>query len=178
IAVGSDQGYVSLIDPEGPSILYQRHIPSELSTGIISTHFETSKFHGFEKNILMVATKDSSVLALESDTGNTLSSSVVRPKKPSRALFMQIFGGQGGSGRGYTVSDGVGINNVNLDDAILLLCAEKAVYVYSLLHVVEGTKKVHYKKKFHSSSCCWASTFCTPNDGLILLFSDGKIQIR
>lgn len=72
--------------------MYQRHIPSELSTGIISTHFETSKFHGFEKNILMVATKDSSVLALESDTGNTLSSSVVRPKKPSRALFMQIFG--------------------------------------------------------------------------------------
>ncbi|CAA2975560.1 uncharacterized protein LOC111387404 [Olea europaea subsp. europaea] len=178
IAVGSDQGYVSLIDPEGPSILYQRHIPSELSTGIISTHFETSKFHGFEKNILMVATKDSSVLALEGDTGNTLSSSVVRPKKPSRALFMQILGGQGGSGRGYTVSDGVGINNVNLDDAILLLCAEKAVYVYSLLHVVQGTKKVHYKKKFHSSSCCWASTFCTPNDGLILLFSDGKIQIR
>lgn len=178
LAVGSDQGYVSLIDPEGPTLLYERHIPSELSTGIISTHFETSKFHGFEKNVLIVATKDSSVLALESDTGNTLSSSVVHPKKPSRALFMQILGGQGVSGRGCTVSDGVGINNVNYDDAILLLCAEKAVYVYSLLHVVEGTKKVHYKKKFHSSSCCWASTFSTPSDGLVLLFSDGKIQIR
>ncbi|KAL2522035.1 Transducin/WD40 repeat-like superfamily protein [Forsythia ovata] len=178
LVVGCDQGYVSLIDPEGPTVLYQRHIPSELSTGIISTHFETCNLHGFEKNVLVVATKDSSVLALESGTGNTLSSNVVRPKIPSRALFIQILGGQGVSGRGSTVSDGVGINNVNSDDAVVLLCAEKAVYVYSLLHIVEGTKKVHYKKKFHSSSCCWASTFSTPSDGLILLFSDGKIQIR
>ncbi|KAL0379102.1 UNVERIFIED_CONTAM: hypothetical protein Sradi_3215700 [Sesamum radiatum] len=68
LAVGSDQGYVSLIDPEGPSVLYQTHIASELCTGIISMHFETCSFHGFEKNVMIVATKDSSVLALERDT--------------------------------------------------------------------------------------------------------------
>lgn len=36
-----------------------------------------------------------------------------------------------------------------------------------------------YKKKFQSSSCCWASTFYSPSDiGLILLFTSGKVQLR
>lgn len=38
----------------------------------------------------MISTKDSSILALDGETGNTLSASMVHPKKPSRALFMQI----------------------------------------------------------------------------------------
>lgn len=44
----------------------------------------------------------------------------------------------------------------------------------------QGVKKVHYKKKFQTSSCCWASTFYSSSDvnGLILLFTSGKIQIR
>lgn len=61
----------------------------------------------------------------------------------------------------------------------LLICSEKAVYVYSLNHVAQGIKKVLYKKKFQSSSCCWASTFCGASDaGLALLLSTGKIEIR
>ena len=40
----------------------------------------------------MVGTKDSSVLALDSDTGNLLTTSRVHPKKPSKALFMQTLG--------------------------------------------------------------------------------------
>lgn len=54
--------------------------------------FETCSFHGFEKNVIVVATKDSSVLAIESDTGNTLGSGLVGPTKPSKALFMQVLG--------------------------------------------------------------------------------------
>ncbi|RVW32909.1 hypothetical protein CK203_088042 [Vitis vinifera] len=145
LAIGSDQGYVSLIDMESPSLLYQKLIESELSTGVISVWFESCILHGFEKNILAVATKDSSILALDSDTGNTLSTSMIHPKKPSKALFMQIL----------------------------------AAYVYSLTHVIQGIKKVHYKKKFNSSCCCWASTFYTPSDaGLVLIFTNGKIEIR
>ncbi|CAK9156297.1 unnamed protein product [Ilex paraguariensis] len=184
LAVGSDQGYVSVIDMEGLTLVYQKHISSELCTGIISMHFETCSFHGFEKNVLLVATKDSSVLALETDTGNTLSSSMVCPKKPSRALFLQILDGQDTSGSGSNVSDSLDLIKGNCVDAaipkqsLLLLCSEKAAYVYSLPHVVQGVKKVYYKKKFNSSSCCWASTFYTPDVGLILLFSTGKIQIR
>ncbi|KAL7143745.1 hypothetical protein ABFS83_08G213000 [Erythranthe nasuta] len=168
LAVGSDKGYVSLIDPEGPNILYQKHFASELCTGIISMHFETCSFHGFEKNVVIVATKDSSISALDKDTGNSLSSAVVRPNKPSTALFTRILDG-----------NDISINSDNSaqKQTSLLLCSEKAVYVYSLSHLVQGVKKVVHKKKF-TSSCYWASTFGSPDIGLILLFSSGKIEIR
>ncbi|XP_057958886.1 uncharacterized protein LOC131151627 [Malania oleifera] len=186
LAVGSDQGHVSLIDIEGHTIIYQRHIPSELCPGIISLQFETCSFHGFEKNALLVATRDSSVLALEGDMGNTLSSSTVHPKKPSKALFMQILDGRGTGDKGSNISEGLDMSkssgqDVLLKQSSLLLCSEKAAYVYSLMHVVQGVKKVQYKKKFHSSSCCWASTFnfnTPPNSCLILIYTSGKIEIR
>ncbi|XP_019233700.1 PREDICTED: uncharacterized protein LOC109214258 isoform X2 [Nicotiana attenuata] len=182
-AVGSDQGYVVLIDSDSKSILYQTHIASEICAGVISMQFNTCSLHGFDKNILVVATKDSSVLALETETGNILSPSMVHPKKPSRALFMQILDGQELSGRGLSISDGINMIKGNSDNSaskqpVVLLCSEKALYVYSLLHIVQGIKKVYYKKKFHSSLCCWASTFDTPEAGLMLLFSNGKIEIR
>nr|GMC57331.1 Guanine nucleotide-binding protein, beta subunit [Ipomoea batatas]GMC63937.1 Guanine nucleotide-binding protein, beta subunit [Ipomoea batatas] len=180
-SVGSDQGYVSLIDIESLSILYERHIATELCTGIISSQFETCSLHGFEKNVLVLATRDSSVLALEGETGNILSPSMVHPKKPSRALFMQIIGVQENSSRGSSISDCMNTDKGNPDASrlpLVLLCSEKAVYVYSLVHVVQGVKKVHYKKKFHSSSCCWASTFDGPQAGVVLLFSNGKVEIR
>ncbi|KAL3630160.1 hypothetical protein CASFOL_023144 [Castilleja foliolosa] len=171
LAVGSDQGYVSLIDPEGPSVLYQTQITSEFCTGIISMHFETCSLNGFEKNVIIVATKDSSFVTLERNTGNTLSSGVVRPNKPSVALFTCIMDGHC-----------LEINNTTSDNSaskqsFVLLCSEKAVYAYSLLQLVQGVKKVLYKNKF-SSSCYWASTFGSPNIGLILLFASGKIEIR
>lgn len=81
---------VYLLDTEGPTVLYQKHIASDISSGIISLQFETCSLQGFEKNFLVVATKDSSVLALDSDNGNMLSTNLIHPKKPSRALFMQI----------------------------------------------------------------------------------------
>lgn len=183
LAIGSDKGYVSLIDLEGPTILYEKHIASELSAAVMSLQFATCSFHGFEKNVLVVATKDSSVLAVESDTGNPLNSGMVHPNKPSKALFMQILDGQDTSGRGYNMSEGLDLNKGNFVDngiqkQLLLICSEKAVYIYSLVHAVQGVKKVYYKKKFQSSSCCWASTIYTPDAGLILLFTSGKIQIR
>ncbi|KAL5752322.1 hypothetical protein ACOSQ2_022829 [Xanthoceras sorbifolium] len=185
LAVGSDQGYITLVDVEGPTVLYEKHIASEICTGIISLQFETCNFHGFEKNVLVVATKDSSVLALDSDTGNTMSTNTVHPKKPSRALFMQVLDGQVALARGGNVSNGTEVGKANLAEngvqkqLFALLCSEKAAYIYSLNHVVQGVKKVLYKKKFHSSSCCLASTFYSGSEvGLILLFTSGKIEIR
>ncbi|KAL6543445.1 hypothetical protein OROHE_010067 [Orobanche hederae] len=183
LAVGSDQGYVSLIDPEGPNVLYQKHIASEFCTGVISMHFQTCRFHGFDKNVIIVATKDSSIITLERDTGNMLSSSVVRPNKPSVALFTRILDGHGTSSRISSLPDGMVINDTSSDnwtpkESFVLLCSEKAVYAYSLSQLIQGIKKVLHKKKF-SSSCCWASTFGSPADiGLILLFATGKIEIR
>jgi hypothetical protein len=85
---------VSVINIDGPSLLYQKHIASEISIGISSLQFITCSVYGFAKNILAVGTKDSSVLVLDSETGNTLSTGTgaVRPKNPSKALFMQILG--------------------------------------------------------------------------------------
>lgn len=81
---------VSVFDIEGSNLIYQKRIASEISTGIISLQFKSCNLQGFAKNVLTIATKDSSILALNDETGNTLSASMVRPKKPSRALFMQI----------------------------------------------------------------------------------------
>lgn len=182
LAVGSSQGYVSVLDIEGPTVLYQKHIASEISTGIISLHFQTCSFHGFDKNVLAVATEDSSVLALDSDNGNTLSTSLVHPKKPTRALFMQILDGQDVKRlnllNGLDLSKGSPVEDGMPKQSLLLLCSEKAAYVYSFTHVMQGVKKVIYKKKFQAS-CCWASTFYTSSDvGLILLFTSGKVEIR
>ncbi|ONH97306.1 hypothetical protein PRUPE_7G183000 [Prunus persica] len=182
LAVGSSQGYVSVLDIEGPTVLYQKHIASEISTGIISLHFQTCSFHGFDKNVLAVATEDSSVLALDSDNGNTLSTSLVHPKKPTRALFMQILDGQDVKRlnllNGLDLSKGSPAEDGVPKQSLLLLCSEKAAYVYSFTHVMQGVKKVIYKKKFQAS-CCWASTFYTSSDvGLILLFTSGKVEIR
>ncbi|XP_050379667.1 uncharacterized protein LOC126797017 isoform X2 [Argentina anserina] len=168
LAVGSSKGHVSVIDIEGPTLLYESHIASEISTGIISLQFETCSFHGFDKNVIAVATEDSSVLALDSDNGNRLSTSLVHPKKPTRALFMQIL----------DFSKGNSAEDAMQKQSLLLLCSEKAAYIYSFTHVMQGVKKVVHKKKFQST-CCWASTFYTPSDvGLILVYTTGKIEIR
>ncbi|CAN6541397.1 unnamed protein product [Malus baccata var. baccata] len=185
LAVGSSKGYVSVIDIEGPTLLYQKQIASEISTGIVSLHFQTCSFHGFDKNILAVATEDSSVLALDSDNGNTLSTSLVHPKKPTRALFMQLLDAHDTLVNRSNILNGLDLikGSSTVDDTtqkqfLLLLCSEKAAYIYSFTHIMQGVKKVIYKKKFQSS-CCWASTFQNSNDlGLILLFTSGKIEIR
>ncbi|KAH9710613.1 Lgl C domain-containing protein [Citrus sinensis] len=157
---------VYLLDTEGPTVLYQKHIASDISSGIISLQFETCSLQGFEKNFLVIATKDSSVLVLDSDNGNMLN-------------------GQDGLSRGANLSNVAGMNkgspkeNAVPKQCFVLLCSEKAAYAYSLSHAVQGVKKVLYKKKFHSSSCCWASTFYSGSDvGLMLLFTSGKFEIR
>ncbi|KAL5706115.1 hypothetical protein ACHQM5_024323 [Ranunculus cassubicifolius] len=173
-AVGCDKGYVYVIDIEAATIVFQSNVTSEVCNDITSLQFETCAFHGFEKHVLLVGTKDSSVLALESDTGNTLSETAVSPKKHAKSLFMQII----------DVIDNLDSNGRNSFEAskhhsYLLLCNEKTVYIYSLTHVVQGIKKVLYKKKFHGT-CCWASTFYNHDSGvaLALLFPGGKIEIR
>ncbi|KAK7858724.1 hypothetical protein CFP56_010561 [Quercus suber] len=71
-----------------------------------------------------------------------LTTSRVQPKKPSKALFMQSLDGQDPNAPHLSKRN-------SLEDAIpkqlVLLCSEKAVYVYSLTHIIQGVKKVHYK---------------------------------
>ncbi|PNY10204.1 syntaxin-binding protein 5-like, partial [Trifolium pratense] len=181
LAVGSDQGNVSVINIDGPTLLYQKHFASEISTGIISLQFITCSLYGFSKNILAVGTKDSSVLALDNETGNTLSTGTVHPKKPSKALFMQVLDEQGEpiTKDSLYLREGNHIEDATTKKMYILLCSEKALYIYSFEHALQGIKKVLYKKKFSLSSCCWASTFHSASDiGLILLFTSGKVELR
>ncbi|KAL9229567.1 hypothetical protein vseg_005020 [Gypsophila vaccaria] len=169
LAVGCENGFISLIDVEGLSVLYHKKIETALSDDIISLEFGCVDFHGLQKNILVVATRDSSVLSLDADTGNILSSSAVHPKKPSRALLMKILDTNGG----------VSAEDSAQKPQLLLLCSEKAVYIYSLSQAAHGEKKVCYKKKFNSSSCYWASVIgISSSQGVMLLFACGKIEIR
>ncbi|KAL9678946.1 hypothetical protein QQ045_016798 [Rhodiola kirilowii] len=182
-AIGSDKGYVSVIDIDGPTLIYEKHIPSEISAGIISLQFERCNLHGFEKNVLVVATKDSSVLAVDIDSGNELCANPIQPNKPSKALFMRILDGHETNESKSNVDGGFvkedALENGELKQLSVLFCSEKAVYIYSLTHILQGIKKVNYKKKFSSSLCCWASTFsCSTSEGLILLYTSGKMELR
>jgi WD40 repeat protein len=92
LAIGSDQGHVSLVDIEEANVLYTKHIASDICPGIISLQFESCIVQGFEKNVLVVAMRDSSVFALDSDTGNMIGTNMIKPKKPFKVLYMQILG--------------------------------------------------------------------------------------
>ncbi|KAH0871699.1 hypothetical protein HID58_078721, partial [Brassica napus] len=175
LGIGSDQGHVSLVDVEEATVLYTKHIASEICPGITSLQFESCSVQGFEKNVLVVAMRDSSVFALDSDTGNMIGTNMVKPKKPFKALFMQILDGkQDSSGNGESI-----VEDVSTRQPSVLLCSEKAIYIYPLSQVVQGVKKVLHKKKFSSPSICSASTFYgTSGVGLTLVFSDGTVEIR
>ncbi|CAH8315024.1 unnamed protein product [Eruca vesicaria subsp. sativa] len=175
LAVGSDQGHVSLVDIEEATVLYTKHIASDICPGITSLQFESCSVQGFEKNVLVVAMRDSSVFALDSDTGNMIGTNMIKPKKPFKALFMQILDGkQDSSANGESI-----VEDVSTRQPSVLLCSEKAIYIYSLSQVVQGVKKILHKKKFTSPSICSASTFYGASGvGLTLVFSDGTVEIR
>ncbi|KAL3527301.1 hypothetical protein ACH5RR_011957 [Cinchona calisaya] len=159
-------------------------------------HLAVGSDQGYCRNHLFA--KDSSVMALETEKRNMLNTSMIRPKKPSRALFMQILAprsmyyqlnfvyfllseiytdGQDISGKGSNTSDRSemikeGSDNPIPKQQVVVLCSEKVVCC------LFGIKTVHRKKKFHFSSFCWASTLESPDSELVLLFSSGKIKIR
>ncbi|WOL07246.1 hypothetical protein Cni_G15985 [Canna indica] len=182
LALGTDRGYVAVIKVEGTTILYQKQIPSQLYNGIISLQFGNFGQNGLEKDILLVGMEDSSVLALEEDSGNTLSANPVRTKKPSKALLMHILDA---SPDGVWLPDCEDISRESSSkqsmqkQPLILLCSEKAIRLYSLSHVVQGIKKVYIKKKLNGS-CCYASIIHGPSldFGLILIYACGKTEIR
>ncbi|CAL9228137.1 unnamed protein product [Arabidopsis halleri] len=180
LAIGSDQGHVSLVDIEEANVIYTKHIGSVICPGIISVQFDSCSVQGFEKNVLVVAMRDSSIFALDSDTGNMIGTNMIKPKKPFKVLYMQILDGkQDTSGNGFDTSRESTVEEISIRQPSVLVCSEKAIYIYSLAHVVQGVKKVLHKKKFSSSPICSASTFYgTSGVGLTFVFTDGTVEIR
>ncbi|PKA47754.1 hypothetical protein AXF42_Ash014531 [Apostasia shenzhenica] len=135
LAVGTDKGYVFVIDMEGTTVLYQIQFPTQIYAGIISLLFENCSHNGYLKNTLLIATEDSSVIAIEEDTGNEMSSDAIQPKKPSRCLLMQILNV---SPEGVCTVRNLDMVHENHDkdcisnQSLLLLCSENSVRLYSL----------------------------------------------
>ncbi|KAJ8505231.1 hypothetical protein OPV22_006117 [Ensete ventricosum] len=182
LAVGTDKGYVSVIQMEGTTILYQKQIPGQVYSGIMSLQFVNHGQNGSEKSILMVGMEDSSVLALEEDSGHALSANPVKTKKTCKALLMHILDA---SPNGVWTSDYVDTSKQSYSKQLMqkqplvLICSENAIRLYALIHVLQGIKKVYSKKKL-DGSCCYASIIhgSSLDVGLALVFSCGKMEIR
>ncbi|KAJ4746628.1 Transducin/WD40 repeat-like superfamily protein [Rhynchospora pubera] len=179
VAVGTDKGLVVLVHIEEASILYQKQMQGQVASGIISMQFEKFVLEGFEKNVLLVATEDSSILAIEEDTGIAISPNTVHTKNPSRALLMHVLE----EGQGLLENQNVSIQNsfreTTSKNSLLLLCSENAIRIYSLSHAIQGIKKQVNKKRLDSNSCYASLIHSLSNGiGLLLVFTSGKIEIR
>ncbi|RLM65643.1 uncharacterized protein C2845_PM16G17270 [Panicum miliaceum] len=172
-SAGTEKGIVSVINVEDATILYQKQFECRLSGGIASLQFEIYGHNGYDKDILIIAMEDSSIFILEEETGKLLNPNPVQTDKPSKALLLQMLEL---SPNDASVSDN---HDTVSKESLLLLCTDNAIRLFSLSHAIQGTKKIINKKKF-SSSCCFASLIHSSSDeiGLILVFSNGRIEIR
>ncbi|OEL26589.1 hypothetical protein BAE44_0012391 [Dichanthelium oligosanthes] len=172
-AAATEKGIVSVINVEDATILYQKQFECRLSGGIASLQFEIYSHNGYDKDILIIAMEDSSIFILEEETGKLLNTNPVQTDKPSKALLLRMLEL---SHSDASVSDN---HDTVSKESLLLLCTENAVRLFSLSHAIQGTKKITNKKKL-SNSCCFASLIHSSSDevGLILVFSNGKIEIR
>lgn len=63
-------------------------------------------------------------------------------------------------------------------EALVLLCCENSLHLYSMKSVIQGKDKTINKVK-HAKPCCWTTTFKKDGRvGLLLLFQTGDLEIR
>uniref|UniRef100_A0A0E0PCQ3 Lethal giant larvae (Lgl)-like C-terminal domain-containing protein n=1 Tax=Oryza rufipogon TaxID=4529 RepID=A0A0E0PCQ3_ORYRU len=173
VAVGTEKGIVSVVSIEDASILYQKQLECRVSGGIASLQFEMYSHNGYDKDLLLVGMEDSTIYILEEETGKLLNTNPVQTNKPSRALLMQTLEL---SPDDPSLSD---THDTVSKESLLLLCTENAIRLFSLSHAIQGTKNIINKKK-PNGSCCFASLIHSVSSeiGLLLVFSNGKIEIR
>lgn len=190
VAAGCEEGSVSLIDTKSCTLISFKGCFSGFSSSVTSLRFGNSVFPGSGKSVLFVAARDASLIAIDGDTGHSLSPSIVKPKQPSTAIFMHVLEPSiyirvGSSDEKSALPKQLNPheeNDASHTDAtqpLLLLCSENCLWLYSASAITQGTKKVYLKEKFETT-CSWASTFQSSNYGfgLFLLFTTGKIEIR
>ncbi|KAG6501814.1 hypothetical protein ZIOFF_041698 [Zingiber officinale] len=178
LAVGTDKGYVSVIQLEETTVLYQKQVSSQLNSGIASLHFGSSAQNGIVKKILLVGTEDSSILPLEKDSGNLLIAKPLQPKKPSKALLLHVL--DGAQTTDYQDASNESYSKVSMQrQPLILLCSRDAIRLYDLNHTVEGIKDLCVKKRL-DGICSYASIIHGPSMGvgLVLIFACGKMEIR
>uniref|UniRef100_A0ACD5UUB5 Uncharacterized protein n=1 Tax=Avena sativa TaxID=4498 RepID=A0ACD5UUB5_AVESA len=170
-AVGTEKGIVSVIKIDDATILYQKQLECRVSGGISSLQFELYSHNGYDKDLLIVGMEDSSISVLEEETGKLLNTSPVQTNRPSRPLLLQTLE--------LSPNDVSDNHNTASKELLLLLCTEDAIRLFSLTHAIQGMKNITNKKKLNGH-CCFASLIHSGSSeiGLVLVFSNGKVEIR
>ena len=83
---------VSVIKIDDATILYQKQLECRVPGGISSLQFELYSHNGYDKDLLIVGMKDSSVSIFEEETGKLLNPNPVQTNRPSKALLLQTLG--------------------------------------------------------------------------------------
>ncbi|XP_051218607.1 uncharacterized protein [Lolium perenne] len=170
-AVGTEKGIVSVIKIDDATILYQKQLECRVSGGISSLQFELYSHNGYDKDLLIVGMEDSSISVLEEETGKLLNTNPVQTNRPSRALLLQKLE--------LSPNDVSDNHNTASKESLLLLCTEDAIRLFSLSHAIQGMKNITNKKKLNGH-CCFASLIHSTSSeiGIVLVFSNGKVEIR
>ncbi|XP_022745688.1 uncharacterized protein LOC111295998 isoform X3 [Durio zibethinus] len=173
-----------------------------------SKHSETEAAVKPEEEILFILTKDAKIISIDGCNGKMIHPHPWHLKKEETALSMYIIESSFSlselnyeeqleeSGKDTTAksepelaasitgtehlfsSETASSQEYSLD-ALVLLCCEKSLCLYSMKSVIQGKDKTIHKVK-HTKPCCWTSTFKKEGRvcGLLLLFQTGDLEIR
>ncbi|XP_057822852.2 uncharacterized protein LOC131035216 isoform X2 [Cryptomeria japonica] len=189
VAAGCQEGLVSVIDTKSCTVLSHKSYFSGSSPSICALQFENCILHSSTTLILFVAARDASVIALNGETGDCLTSSILRPKNPSTAIFMHVLEPDINHANGNRDDkldsakqsihcEQTNVSRTDTPQTLLLVCSDNCMWLYSGSAIVQGMKKVYLKEKFQTT-CIWASAFHSSRGvGLILLYTTGKVEIR
>ncbi|XP_022767745.1 uncharacterized protein LOC111312058 isoform X3 [Durio zibethinus] len=173
-----------------------------------SKHSETEVAVKPEEEIIFVLTKDAKIISIDGGNGQMIHPHPWHLKKEETALSMYIIessfsvselnceGQLEESSKDITAksepeldasstvtehlsSSETASSQEHSLDALVLLCCENSLHLYSMKSVIQGKDKTIHGVK-HKKPCCWTTTFKKDGRvcGLLLLFQTGDLEIR
>ncbi|XVE97101.1 hypothetical protein REPUB_Repub02eG0281600 [Reevesia pubescens] len=171
-----------------------------------SKHSETEVAVEPEEEIIFILTKDAKIISVDGGNGKMIQPHPLHLKKEETALSMYIIESSfsvsncekqleesskdttakcepeldaSSSGTEHLSSSVTAFSQENSLDALVLLCCENSLRLYSMKSVIQGKDKTIHDVK-HTKPCCWTTTFKKDGRvcGLLLLFQTGDLEIR
>ncbi|XP_052199360.1 uncharacterized protein LOC127806244 isoform X2 [Diospyros lotus] len=217
LAVGFECGRVAMLDISSLSILFLTDCLSSSSSAAVSLAIKTFPHsHGilncsenrtsneFAKEIIFILTRDGDVVAMDSTSGNMISSQSMHQTELAAISIYILEDGASSevSSEKYslissqdpkektepaqTCSHQCDLPEApatyfgqNFVDSFVLLCSEDVLLLYSLNSLMKGESKPIRKVNLQTA-CCWTTVFKKDGkeDGLILVYQSGLIEIR
>ncbi|XP_007026669.2 PREDICTED: uncharacterized protein LOC18597526 isoform X1 [Theobroma cacao] len=173
-----------------------------------SKHSETEAAVKSEEEIIFILTKDGKIVSVDGGNGAMIRPHPWHLKKEETALSMYIIESSfsvselncekqleesskdttdkgeprlnaSSTGTEHLPPSETASSQEHSLDALLLLCCENSLRLYSMKSVIQGKDKTILKVK-HAKPCCWTTTFKKDGRvcGLVLLFQTGDMEIR